>query len=162
MIGPDPLARPRNDRRLIYRPPARNIEHRAGRERAILRREPRDHRRELFDVDETVHWNLRQHVVDMLLRHLAEHFGLGRRRRDAIDQHAGRRQFLGQRFRQSDQAGFRRRIMRGVRIAVLAGDGSDVDDAPVARGHHMGHHRAADEVGRDEIDLDDAAPDVGF
>src|SRR6187402_3290266 len=37
----------------IGRSAARNVEHGAGGERAILRRQPRHHRREFFDEDET-------------------------------------------------------------------------------------------------------------
>ena len=92
--------------------------------------------------------------------HLGEQFGLRRRRRDAIDQDAGRRQFLGQRFGQPDQPGFRRRIVRGVGIALFAGDRGDIDDATVTGPHHMRHHGAADEIRRDQIDFDDLPPDL--
>src|ERR1700730_9800657 len=61
-FGPDPLARP-GMTALIHRPPARNIEHRAGRERAILRRQPRDQDGELLAMDETVPRGFLQHLV---------------------------------------------------------------------------------------------------
>ena len=68
----------------IHGAAARNIEHRAGRERAVFRTKPGDQRRDLVDLDEAVHWNFRQHVVDVLPLHLRKQFGLRRRRRHAI------------------------------------------------------------------------------
>src|SRR3984893_6278590 len=54
--------------------------------------------------------------------------------------------------------------MRGVRIAFLAGDGSDVDDASVALGDHSGRNRLAADEGAIEIDAQHLAPfvEVGF
>ena len=115
----------------IRRPPAGNVEHRAGRERAIFRRQPRHHRREFFHQHEAALRNFRQHEVDMLLRHLVEDRGLGGGRGHGVDEDVVLRQFLAERFRQRDQAGLRGRIMRGVGIAFLAGDRGDVDDAAV-------------------------------
>ena len=51
--------------------------------------------------------------------------------------------------------------MRRVRVAFLAGDRGDVDDPAVLVLDHVRHDGAADQVGRDQVDLDDAAPDVG-
>src|SRR6185369_8635949 len=44
---------------------AGNVEHRARREGAILRRQPRHHRREFFDQHKAVLRNFRQHEVDV-------------------------------------------------------------------------------------------------
>ena len=49
-------------------------------------------------------------------------------------------------FVRRDHAGFRGGIVRRIRVAFLAGDGSDVDDAAVVLREHRRHHRlAADE-----------------
>ena len=65
------------------------------------------------------------------LRDLVEDRGLGGRRRDRVDGDVVAGEFLAERLRQRDHAGLRRRIVRGVRIAFLAGDRGDVDDPPV-------------------------------
>src|SRR5580704_17328457 len=59
----------------IRRPPARNIEHRAGRERALLRGTEGDEIGDLLDLDEAAARDLRQHVGDVLLGHLVEQCG---------------------------------------------------------------------------------------
>ena len=71
-------------RRSIRRPPAGNVEHRAGREGVVRRGAERHERRDLLDLDETAARNFRQHVVDVLLRHLVEDRGFRRGRRDAL------------------------------------------------------------------------------
>src|SRR5258708_30207092 len=50
----------------IRRAPAGNVEHRAGRERAILGGEPRHHRGELLDQHKPSLRNLGEHEVNML------------------------------------------------------------------------------------------------
>ena len=50
--------------------------------------------------------------------------------------------------------------MRRIRIAFLAGDGGDVDDAAVVLLHHERHDGAATVEGAVEIDVDDLAPGV--
>ena len=148
----------------IGRPAAGNVEHRAGRERAVFRRQPCHHRREFFDQDEARLRNLRQHEVDVLLRHLVEDRGLRRRRRHRVDEDVVLREFLAERFCQRDQAGLRGRVMRGVGVAFLAGDGGDVDDAAVLLLQHRRHHRLAADEGPVEIDAQHLAPflEVGF
>ena len=59
---------------------AADVEHGAGRERAFLRRQPADEGRDLGQLQEAAQRDPRQHVVDVLLLHLAEHLGPGRRR----------------------------------------------------------------------------------
>jgi hypothetical protein len=51
--------------------------------------------------------------------------------------------------------------VRGVGVAFLARHRGDVDDPAVLVGDHLRHDRAAHQVGRDQVDLDDATPDVG-
>src|SRR5277367_6009590 len=60
-------------------PSAGDIEHRAGREGAILRGKPCHHGGELFHEDKTVLRDFRQHEVDMLLGELVEDRSLGSR-----------------------------------------------------------------------------------
>ncbi len=112
----------------------------------------------LFDQHEACLWNLRQHEVDVLLRHLVEDCGLGGRRCHRIDEDVMRGKLLAERFRQRDQAGLGRRIVRGVRIALLAGDRGDVHDAPVFLLEHRRHDRLADDEGAVEVDAQNFPP----
>ena len=48
--------------------------------------------------------------------------------------------------------------MRCIRIAFLAGDGGDVHNTPIACRAHMRHQGAGDDEGRDQINLNHAAP----
>ena len=98
---------------------------------------------DLLDRDEAAARDLRQHEVDVLLRHLVEDRGLRRRRRDAVDRDVVGRELLAERLGQRDHAGLRRRIGRRVRIAFLAGDRGDVDDAAVVLRDHRRHDGAA-------------------
>ena len=77
------------------------------------------------------------------LRHLVEDRGLGGRRRDAIDRDVVARELLAERFGQRDDAGLGGRIGGRVRIALLAGDRGDIDDAAVVLRDHQRHDRAA-------------------
>src|SRR5215831_15637385 len=84
----------------VSRPAAGDVEHRASRERAVLRREPAYQRSDLVDGDEAAHRDLREHVIDVLLLHLVEYRGLRGGRRDAVHQPPGPGELLSQRFRQ--------------------------------------------------------------
>ena len=85
--------------------------------------------------------------------------GLGRGRRHRIDHDVVLGKLLAERLRQRDQAGFRGRVMRGVGIAFLAGDGGDVDDAPVVLLDHQRGNRLAETDERTvEIDAQHLAP----
>ena len=79
-------------------PAARQIEHRAGAERAVFRAEPGDHGGSFFLAPKTVHWDPRSHVLNVSLRYGVEDFGLDNSRCHAIDQDAGLGQFFAQRF----------------------------------------------------------------
>src|SRR5689334_20676575 len=68
--------------------PAGDVEDAGGRERAFLRREPSDQRRDLLDLDEPAHRDLREHEPDVLVGHLLEDVRLRRRRRDAVAEDA--------------------------------------------------------------------------
>ena len=92
----------------------------------------------------------------------AEDLGLRRRRRDAVDQDVSRRELLAERLGEADQPGLRGAVVRGVRVAFLAGDRGDVDDPAVAARDHVRDHGAAGEEAAGQVDVDDAPPDVGI
>src|SRR5215470_3809052 len=91
----------------VRRPSSRYIEHPSGRERAVLRREPADQRRDLVDRHEAAHRDLREHVIDVVLLHLIEYRRLRGGGRDAVYEHPGLGELLAQRLRQGDDSGFR-------------------------------------------------------
>ena len=121
----------------VGRAAARQVEHRARRERAFLARQPADQRGDLLDRAEAPHRDLGQHEVDVLLRHLVEDGRAHRGRRHAVGADAGAGEFLADGLGQADHRRLRRTVGRRIRIAFLAGHRGDVDDAPVvARAHH--------------------------
>ena len=133
----------------IRRPAAGNVEHRAGGERAIFRRQPGHHRREFFDQHEAsfgIFDSMKSICCCVSWSKIAV---FGRRWCHRVDEDVVLREFLAERFGQRDQAGLRGRIVRGVGIAFLAGDRGDVDDAAVFLLQHRRHDRlAADEGAR--------------
>jgi hypothetical protein len=94
----------------------------------------------------------------MLLGDLLEDVGLGRRRGDAVDQDATLREFLAQRLGQRHESCLGGAISRRVRVAFLAGNRSDADDAAVFLGDHPRHDGAAAQERTGEVDLDHLAP----
>jgi hypothetical protein len=50
-----------------------------------------------------------------------------------------------------DEAALGRSVGRGIRVALLAGDGGDVDDSAIARLHHVRHDGAAAQEGAGEV-----------
>ena len=92
------------------------------------------------------------------LRHLVEDRGARRGRRDAVHRDVVARQLLAERLGQRDDAGLRRRIGDRVRIALLAGDRGDVDDAAVVLRDHQRHHGAAAEELAVEVDAHHLRP----
>ena len=127
-------------------------------ERVFLGHEPGGERGDLLHQDESRARNFREHVVDVRGRHLIENPRLRRRRRNAVDGDVLPRQFLPERFRQRDDAGLGRAVGRGIRIAFLAGDRRDVDDAAVAAGAHHRHDRPAAQKHAGQVDVEDAPP----
>src|SRR5687767_6124807 len=83
---------------LISSPSSGNVENAARAERALFARQPAHQRRDLVDLDKARHWNLGQHVLDVLARHLVEDRGFSGRWGDAVDQHAALRELLAQRL----------------------------------------------------------------
>ena len=119
-----------------------------------------DQRRDFVDLPEPPHRNFRHHVGDVLLGRLLQHLGLDHGRRDAVDAHARGRKLLAERLGERDHAGLRGGIGAGVRIALLAGDRGDVDDAPVAALLHARHHRAAGEERTGQVHVHHGTPFV--
>src|SRR4030095_17209777 len=69
---------------LIGCPAARQIERRTGGKSAKVRCKPGDHLGHFLDLAEAVHRDLAQHVLDVLLGHLAEQLRLDHGRRHAV------------------------------------------------------------------------------
>jgi hypothetical protein len=94
----------------------------------------------------------------MLTCHLLEDAGARRGRRDAVDGDVVAGQFLAERLGQRDDAGLGGRIGGRVRVAFLAGDRGDVDDAAVTARLHAGGDRAVGVERAVEVDVDHPAP----
>src|SRR5262249_11595077 len=124
----------------IGRPSTRDIEYAAGREGAFLGCEPSDQRSYLLDEGEARHRDLRQHVADLRFGHLGEYVGPGGCGRHAIGPDPRSRELFPQRFGQPDYPRLSRGIGRRVRVAFLARDRGDIDDAAVIAVLHRGEH----------------------
>src|SRR5574337_787198 len=116
---------------------AGEVEDGAGRERTFAAGEPADQRRGFVDRAEALHRNFRSHIGDVGRRNLFEDRRVDRRRRDRIDGHAVLGELLAERLREADRKSTRGAIGGGGRIAFLAGDRGDIDDAPVAARFHQ-------------------------
>ena len=117
----------------VGRAAARGVEDRGGGEAALLARRPADEGRHLVDRAEAAHRDLGEHEVDVLC---------GIWSKIAVRTAAGvtaltvtplPRELLAERLGEADHRRLRRRVGRGVGVALLAGDRGDVDDAPVVR-----------------------------
>src|SRR6266545_5979508 len=107
-----------HDTASIRCPSAGQIESGTGGKSAKVRCKPGDHLGHFLDLAEAVHRDLAQHVLDVLLGHLAEQLGLDHGRRHAVHQHAGGRQFLAQRLGESNDTGLGGGVGRGVGVAL--------------------------------------------
>src|SRR5450755_4433255 len=107
---------------------------------------------------ETLHRNLRQHIVDVFRGHLRKEFRLRGAWRDAINQDIFARQLLRHGFGHSDQPRLGGAVMRGVRVTLLAGNRAHIDDATVTVFEHRWHDEPAGQVRRNEVHLDDPPP----
>ena len=74
---------------LVDRTATGEIEHRTGAEGAIGSAKPTDQRSDFIDLAEAAHGDLRQHEINMLLRHLFEHGGLDGGGCHAVDAYSG-------------------------------------------------------------------------
>src|SRR5438445_9505610 len=61
---------------LVRGPAARYVKNSSGGKRTILGAQPRYQSRNLARLSDTLHRNPRNHVVDVLARHLSQHLGL--------------------------------------------------------------------------------------
>src|SRR5438105_2978448 len=84
---------------------------------------------DLVDGAQPSERNLRAPVDLRLVGERARHVGLDHARRDDVHRDRPRRDLARQRFREADQPRLRRRIVRLSRVAHLADDGADRDDA---------------------------------
>src|SRR5687767_13774403 len=89
----------------IRRPAAADVEHGTGGKRVLFGDEPRRQRGELIDLQEASARDLREHPVEVRLRHLLEDAGLGGRRGDAVDRDVLAGQLLAERLRERDHPG---------------------------------------------------------
>ena len=80
--------------------------------------------------------------------------------RDAVHRDVVAGQLLAERFGQRDDAGLRRAVGRGVRVAFLAGNRRDVDDAAVVLPDHVRHDGAAAQKDAGQIDVEHLLPGV--
>mmetsp|Transcript_1345 Transcript_1345/g.4150 ORF Transcript_1345/g.4150 Transcript_1345/m.4150 type:complete len:362 (+) Transcript_1345:1-1086(+) len=92
---------------------------------------------------------------DLLVEHVS-HVGRDEAGRHGVAGHAARRQLLGHRHSHRDDASLCRRVVCLARVANLADDGGDVDDAPLARlAHGLGRRlrgvKDAVQVGVDDV-----------
>src|SRR6185437_4339863 len=137
----------------VGRAAARDVEDEAGGKRTFRRRHPADQRRNLLHLDGSPARYPRNHIVDVFLCRLRKHRRARHRRRDRVDRDVVGGELLAQRFGEADQRRFRGGIGRGVGVAFLAGDGGDVDDAPVVLRDHRGDDGVAAVERSLEIDL---------
>src|ERR1041385_4874912 len=142
----------------VSRPSAGQIEHRSGAEGTVGRAEPGHERGGFLLQSESPHWNLGQHIVDVFLGDLLEDVGLDDGGGNAVDEDAGGGEFLPQGFGERDDASLGRAVVGGIGIALLAGNGGDIDDPPVTARHHAGNDLAATEEDGGQIHIDDLAP----
>ena len=111
-------------------------------------------------LPEALHRNFREHEGNVFLRHLREHCGLDGGGRDAVYRNRGLGEFLSERLRQTDDAGFSGAVGSSVRVAFFSGHRSNVDDAAVICSAHLRYDRTTDEKRSGEIDIDHRPPRV--
>src|SRR6185437_8765553 len=140
--------------------PAGEVKARAGRERTFLARKPADKRRGFLDGAEPLHRNLRAHIGDMGRRGLFEDRRVDDGGRDGVDGDAILGELLAERLGEADDRGLGGAIGAGARVALLAGDRGDVDDAPVAPPLHQPGDRTVAVEEAIDVDVEDALPFV--
>src|SRR5215813_10452439 len=143
---------------LVGGPTSGEVVHRTRGERAIVGHEPRDQRRHFLGPPYPSHRNLRHEEIHRALLHLLEELGADDGRGHRVDENAARARLLGERLGQADHSGLGRRVGHEGRIAFLAGDGGDVDDAPAPLLQHHADGRSAAVEDAREIHVDDPAP----
>src|SRR5689334_3682880 len=117
------------------------------------------HFRYLASRSDALERHLRQQRLARVCRQRRRHVGLDQSRRDGVDEDPPVRQLPRRRFRQSDQARLRRRVIGLASVAHGTGRRRDVDDAPAGlRAHHRFAGGAGHEKGALQIRLEDAIP----
>ena len=133
---------------------ARDIEHRAGGERTILRRQPACHRGELLDQQKRpigIFDSMKSMCACVMVSNIAVLAAAGVMQLTSTPRCAS----LACRATWSARSGPpSSAVVRCVGVAFLAGDRRDVDDATIAPRDHVRHDRAAHQVRRDQVDLD--------
>src|SRR5580698_5699366 len=112
---------------LVSSPAAAEVEYRSRREGILFRYQPGNHSADFIDFKKTAAWNLAQHVVHMFLGHLIENPRTRCCWSDAVHGDIVLRCLLPQRLSQGNHAGFRSAVRRSIRIALFAGNRSNVD-----------------------------------
>jgi hypothetical protein len=107
------------------------------------------------------HRDARREQGALLVGRLVRQPGIDHGGDDAVDEHARARELLAHRLRERDHAGLRGRVRGHVRVALLAGDRGDVDDAPAGPLQHVRHARPRAVEDAVEVHLHDAPPLVG-
>src|SRR5580765_2799033 len=105
----------------------------------------------------------RRQVEHLRLRVLRDHLGqlrLDVPGRDNVRTHVAAAELLRERFREADDPGLRRRVVRLAPVATHADDRRDVDDRSRAPLHHSALHGTARVEDRAEVRLDHRAPVV--
>src|SRR5690348_24549 len=142
--------------RSVRRAAAGDVEYRAGRKRAFVRAQPGDERRYLVRLPHSAHRNLRDHVLEVRLRHLLQHRSRDHGRSYAVDEDAGARNLFGQGLGEADHPRLRSRIGGRVWVAFLARYRGDVDDAAPSARDQPRERGAAHVIGARQVDGDDA------
>src|SRR4051794_11334502 len=130
----------------------------AGRKAEIGRAEKRDQRGDFLRFADSPHRDAAGHVGDVLVADLGQDRGLDYSRRHGIDQHTFGGNLFSDCFRQADHPGFCGRIRDRVRIAFLARDRGDIDDAAKAGVDHDGDDGFAAQEDAGEVDIHNLLP----
>lgn len=110
---------------------------------------------------EPLHRAVGDHPFDDSHAEVADHVGVDRARRDAIDEDVLPDHFAAERFAEGDHAGACRRVSGQVGETSLAGQRTEIDDPPSALALQVRKHRPRDLHRADQVDIQDAAPVVG-
>src|SRR5690606_30371797 len=124
-----------------------------GGEAVLAADEPGDHRGGFIDLQETAARNANEHVVDEFLGQRVEDLRVGGGGRDGVHRDIVFGELLAERFGEADHARLGGGVGGEVRVAFLAGDRRDVDDAAVVPRLHRRDDDLVDVKGAVEVDL---------
>ena len=97
----------------------------------LFRTEPGHHGRGFLHLKEALAWDFAQHVLDVFLTDLVEYPRFGRSRGNTVDGDIITGEFFAEGLGEGDYSGFCGTVWSRVGVAVLTGNGSNVDDSPV-------------------------------